>query len=116
LQSLFRERLAKILQMPASQLNSHQPLTEIGVDSLMAMELRTSILTNLGVAVPLVKILQGPSLAELVRIVDEQITLQKPDEDPGAYTEAILEHFSDQDVDVMLESMLHQDEGARNIE
>jgi len=51
--------------MPASQLNPHQPLTEIGVDSLMAIEFRSSILTNLGVAVPLVRILQGPNLVEL---------------------------------------------------
>ena len=115
LQAVFHERLAKILQMPASQLNPHQPLTEIGVDSLMAMEFRSSILTNLGVAVPLVRILQGPNLVELAGIVDEQMALQEAHEGPGAYTEGVLEHFSDEDVEIMLGSMADQnEEGAKH--
>jgi hypothetical protein len=134
LQVHFREILAKILRMPASRLNLHQPLAEVGVDSLMALEFRSAILTNLGVAVPLVRILQGPSLTELVSIVADQITDQRRNEGlsgaeqrgslspqrgvcngDGNNTKRMLGDFSDQEVEVMLESVLDQKkEGAKH--
>ena len=130
LQSYFRERLAKILRMPPSRLNVNQPLTEMGVDSLMAMEFRTAIQVNLGVAVPLVSLLQGPSLAKLAEIVIAQLTgsvaviaeglsgpgesgspvpkLDSSDQDREDAGDT-LGHFSDEDVDVLLQSMLDED-------
>lgn len=130
LQSYFREGLAKILRMPAARLNVQQPLTEIGVDSLMAMEFRTAIQVNLGVTIPLVSFLQGPSLAGLARMVIEQLAepTERIIEDLSNASKSgssppeldslhhqrdkpheTLGYFSNQEIDTLLESMLDED-------
>jgi phthiocerol/phenolphthiocerol synthesis type-I polyketide synthase C len=51
--------------MPPSLLDIQSPLTNFGVDSLMAAELRTQIERDIGVVVPVVELLDGPSVAGL---------------------------------------------------
>ncbi len=47
------EALAEILKLPASAINADRPVVGFGVDSLMAVELRTAVEARLGVQVPL---------------------------------------------------------------
>ena len=42
-----------------------QPLTQLGVDSLMAVELKNRVEGDLGLTLPVTALLQGPSLANL---------------------------------------------------
>ena len=42
-----------------------QPVIKLGVDSLMAVELKNRIESDLGLTVPVTALLQGPSLAHL---------------------------------------------------
>jgi phthiocerol/phenolphthiocerol synthesis type-I polyketide synthase C len=51
--------------MHPSLLDIQSPLTNFGVDSLMAAELRTQIERDIGVVVPVVELLDGPSVAGL---------------------------------------------------
>ena len=43
----------------------HQPLTKLGIDSLMAVELKNRVEVDLGLTIPVTALLQGPSLAQL---------------------------------------------------
>ncbi|AKT41311.1 type I polyketide synthase [Chondromyces crocatus] len=61
----LREQVARTLRASPTQIRSDLPLHRMGVDSLMAMELKKRIEAELGVTVPVVKLLKGPSLAEL---------------------------------------------------
>jgi len=64
LQSYLSEQVARVLGLSASRLDVHQPLSNLGLDSLMAVELKNRIALDLGVNVPMVKFLQDPSVEE----------------------------------------------------
>ncbi|WP_024806379.1 type I polyketide synthase [Nocardia sp. BMG51109] len=56
--------VARRLGMDADAIETDRPLRYLGLDSLGAMELRTRIQRDLAVTIPLVKLLEGPSIAE----------------------------------------------------
>ena len=71
----MQEPVAKALGLNASQLDVQHPLNNMGLDSLMAIELRNRIMTELGVDVPVEKFLENPSIVQLADLLLEQLTL-----------------------------------------
>ncbi|HAJ59522.1 MAG TPA: hypothetical protein DCP31_09835 [Cyanobacteria bacterium UBA8543] len=65
LESGLRELFAKVLGFSTAKVDLQQPLYSLGLDSLMAVELRNRIEANLGVVVPLEDFL-GFSVAQFV--------------------------------------------------
>jgi amino acid adenylation domain-containing protein len=57
---------AAVLGMPESAVDVTEPLQQLGIDSLMALQLRDSLAAQWGVSVPLASLLDGRSLAALV--------------------------------------------------
>ncbi len=57
--------LASVLGFKASQLDPNTPISSFGIDSLTALEFKHRIESDLGLAVSVVRFLQGPTLAEL---------------------------------------------------
>ena len=55
--------LARVLRTDPAAVESDEALTAMGMDSLMALDLRNRIDADLGVTVPLVRLLEGPTLA-----------------------------------------------------
>jgi acyl carrier protein len=72
----LRVQVAKVLQLEASQLNIYQPLTDFGIDSLMAVEMKNRLLLDLKVDLPLGKLLEGSSLAQVTNYVLTQRKLE----------------------------------------
>ncbi|NEO98311.1 MAG: type I polyketide synthase [Symploca sp. SIO2E9] len=70
----LKEQVAKTLGLNASQLDVNQPLNNMGLDSLMAIELRKWITIHLNVDVPTVKFMEGLSVTNLAMQVSEQLT------------------------------------------
>ncbi|QDL91552.1 SDR family NAD(P)-dependent oxidoreductase [Paroceanicella profunda] len=56
---------ARILRQPASDIDPYQPLTELGFDSLMAMDLKLAAEEAMGITIPLLSIGDGMTLAQL---------------------------------------------------
>lgn len=73
LESYLRDQAARKLGLTASRLDSHLPLNHFGIDSLMAMELRTEVERDLGIVVPIVQLLDGPTVAGLAEWLDGQL-------------------------------------------
>ena len=48
-----------------------QPLTKLGIDSLMAVELKNRVEIDLELTIPVTALLQGPSLAQLSASSDQ---------------------------------------------
>jgi acyl transferase domain-containing protein/acyl carrier protein len=67
LEAYLQEQIAKVLGIPASRLDRDKSLMNVGLDSLMALELKNRIEGSLGVELPIANLLKGPSVAELAR-------------------------------------------------
>ncbi|MEO1375162.1 MAG: amino acid adenylation domain-containing protein, partial [Cyanobacteria bacterium J06635_10] len=65
--------VARVLGMTASQIDVQQSINTMGFDSLMAVELRNRLQTDLGVDVSVVNFLEGNSIFDLVTLILEQL-------------------------------------------
>ena len=65
--------MARVLGLSPSKLDIQQPLSHLGMDSLMAVELKNRIAGDLKVNVPVAKFLQGFSVAQAVTQVLDQL-------------------------------------------
>jgi amino acid adenylation domain-containing protein len=77
-ESYMRDRLAGVLRFPADRVNVHTPLSALGLDSMLAMELRSRIETDLGLVVSVAALLQGPSVREVAAVLTEQLATLEP--------------------------------------
>ncbi len=65
LQAYLRGQLAHTLDLPETRIDVEQPLTNLGIDSLMAMEIKSRVEGELGVDIPIVHLLEGPTISKL---------------------------------------------------
>ncbi|MEO8619716.1 MAG: SDR family NAD(P)-dependent oxidoreductase [bacterium] len=69
----LREKVGKVLGLSPVKLDGERALTELGFDSLMAVELMTVLRVEVGVELAAVKLLQGVSIAGLATLVLDQL-------------------------------------------
>ncbi len=65
LEDFIQRQAARVLGMDAARLNLNQPLDTVGLDSLMAIELKNSLESKLGVNLSIASLLQGPTISSL---------------------------------------------------
>jgi len=68
-----RWRIATVLGFPAEHLDSGLPLTELGLDSLVAVRIKSGVEHDLGLTVPPTILLQGASLTAFEEWAAEQL-------------------------------------------
>jgi NAD(P)-dependent dehydrogenase (short-subunit alcohol dehydrogenase family)/acyl carrier protein len=120
LQSYLSEQVARVLGLSPSKLDVQQPLSHLGLDSLMAVELKNRIAVDLNVNVPVVKFLQGFSVDQAVTQVLDQLAAeaanpttplapavaQAGEQRNAERLLANLDQLSDEKVDSLLTDML----------
>jgi acyl transferase domain-containing protein/acyl-CoA synthetase (AMP-forming)/AMP-acid ligase II/acyl carrier protein/SAM-dependent methyltransferase len=70
----LQQKVAQVLGLKDVQLNVQEPLSNLGLDSLMAIELRQQVSTDWDVDLPMEKFLEGSSVASLAAQVGEQLS------------------------------------------
>ncbi|MCE6997188.1 amino acid adenylation domain-containing protein [Saccharothrix sp. S26] len=88
----FTDIVAGVLRVPAEQVEPSSGLTAAGLDSLLAMELRARITTELKVSLPVVALLSGTPVAELVEQVHAGLIAHAA---TGDQDETAVEVFTD---------------------
>ncbi|MGU3495275.1 SDR family NAD(P)-dependent oxidoreductase [Xanthobacteraceae bacterium A53D] len=78
---LISSRIARILRLSAQEIDADRPFAEMGMDSLMALELSMSIEHELGVSLPLVAITSVPNVRELSRRLYQTLRTDAGEED-----------------------------------
>ncbi|NJR55454.1 MAG: SDR family NAD(P)-dependent oxidoreductase [Acaryochloris sp. CRU_2_0] len=69
----FTQEIGQALLLTPEQVDQHESLTFMGFDSLMALELRNRLRTNLGVEIPVARLIEGISIQALATEVCEQL-------------------------------------------
>ena len=75
LEGYIREKVASVLKLSSSKLDTEQSLSSLGLDSLLAMELKNWIEEELGVQVPITIFLQEPSIAQFSAQLLDQLVI-----------------------------------------
>ncbi len=70
---LLKKEVAAILQISPDRLDEHRSVQELGMDSLMGMELITAIEARFGIKLPILSLSEGPTLMKLVERIVRQL-------------------------------------------
>jgi acyl transferase domain-containing protein/NADPH:quinone reductase-like Zn-dependent oxidoreductase/NAD(P)-dependent dehydrogenase (short-subunit alcohol dehydrogenase family)/SAM-dependent methyltransferase/acyl carrier protein len=116
-ENFIQEQVAIVLGASASRVDLDRSLNELGLDSLMAVELKNRIEADLQLSLPTGRLVQGPSIREiatdvLALLAAPHPTLSSPPimrrqlVDQGSTS---VDELSDQQVDLLLKEMLDQD-------
>jgi acyl carrier protein len=68
-----RQQIARVLGLDAVQVDLRQPLNSLGLDSLMAFELKSRLDMELGLDVPMVAFLDGSDVPGLAAMLSRQL-------------------------------------------
>jgi acyl carrier protein len=124
LEMAVQKQVGRVLGVAADKLDSETPLSDLGLDSLMAIELRNWVEGDLRVSLPAVELLKGPNIRQLVNLLLEQLAVHDAAEPPKAVADDLatgaaavrdgqeatellsrVDEMSEEQVDALLERM-----------
>ncbi|MBD2385748.1 condensation domain-containing protein [Cylindrospermum sp. FACHB-282] len=80
--SYLQALVAQVLKIPLSQVQPQQPLTALGIDSLMAFEIKNQIEVDFGVVISVTDLLQDASIADIFPSLSTSTKSQQPELKP----------------------------------
>lgn len=89
-QQRIKEHAARVLGTGAAQIDISQPLSELGLDSLMAVELAGGLERDLGKPIPVMQLLSSGSLAAIAELVLKILGTETEAEAASAVPEKVL--------------------------
>ena len=92
--SYLTEEMARILKVPLSSVDREKPIVNMGFDSLMSIELKNRIETDLGVSVAMSRLIQSPTILELTDFV-LNLLVDSRDVDPTVGVGSSMSEFEE---------------------
>mgnify|MGYP005846050837 CR=1 FL=1 len=77
IEAYIAKKVADLLKVPYSRVDVHGPLNSLGIDSLMAVELKTAIEEDMGIELPVEALFLGATISDLTAHVLWQRTSGK---------------------------------------
>jgi NAD(P)-dependent dehydrogenase (short-subunit alcohol dehydrogenase family)/acyl carrier protein len=90
LKGILKEEVGGILRVSPDKLDENRSLLEVGMDSLMGVELMTSLETNLGLSIPVMALSEGPTIARLAERISH--ILRAPEDADDAAESTLAAH------------------------
>ena len=92
--SYLAEEMARILKVPLASVDREKPIVNMGFDSLMSIELKNQIETDLGVSVAMARLIQSPTILELTDFV-VNLLVDSHDADATAAVGSLIGEFEE---------------------
>jgi len=86
LQRLLTEEIAQILRLPADRIPADRSLYDIGMDSLMGVELVLGIEKRFSINLPVMALSEGPTISRITERLVQQLLGNTEEETPDADT------------------------------
>jgi acyl carrier protein len=109
-----RDVVGSVLRVKPETLRDDQPLTELGLDSLMGVEIENSIESAIGVALPPASLIRARTIAQIVSLIAEHMGAKRVDgglapttaraaaPDEASTDDVNLEALSDEEIEGLL--------------
>ncbi len=109
-----RDVVGSVLRVKPETLRDDQPLTELGLDSLMGVEIENSIESAIGVALPSASLIRARTIAQIVSLIAEHMGAKRVDgglapttaraaaPDEASTDDVNLEALSDEEIEGLL--------------
>ena len=91
IQEYLQLTLAKRLKLPQSEISVAESLLQMGMDSLVGLEFKTTIHQELGLDLPISTLIRGPTITELSQDIRQQLDLLSPQKERATFS---LEDYS----------------------
>jgi amino acid adenylation domain-containing protein len=78
LEDYLSEQVGRVLRLPAPKVDVHQSLRNLGIDSLMGVELKNRIESELGSVLPIRTYLEGPTILQLAAEILARLPVDTP--------------------------------------
>ncbi|WP_421998993.1 SDR family NAD(P)-dependent oxidoreductase [Reyranella sp.] len=92
LATMVVEEIARVLRLPPKEVDRHRPLVEIGMDSLMMLELRTTVEESLGIELPMMSLSSGIAPLDVARRIAPLIRGEEAPSVPGPLLTLMASH------------------------
>jgi len=118
IQTYIREQVARVLGTSAAKLDADRPLNELGLDSLMGIELKNRIEGDLALSLPTRELMDAPSINKLAKVALDLLvpsSASSPSvplpigETSAEEIVATVERLSDEEVDSLLSQMVDEE-------
>jgi acyl transferase domain-containing protein/NADPH:quinone reductase-like Zn-dependent oxidoreductase/acyl carrier protein/SAM-dependent methyltransferase len=114
-----RDVVGSVLRVKPDSLREDQPLTDLGLDSLMGVEIETMLESSIGVALPPTSLMRARTIGQIATLIGEQMGSDgdapaKPviAEAATSSEEIDLDSISDEDLDLLLGGAPQSDEAV----
>ncbi len=106
----MRDVVGSVLRVKPDSLREDQPLTDLGLDSLMGVEIETMLETSIGVALPPTSLMRARTIGQIATLIAEQMGSDADStvktavvaEEVVETSELDLDSISDEDLDLLL--------------
>jgi NADPH:quinone reductase-like Zn-dependent oxidoreductase/SAM-dependent methyltransferase/acyl carrier protein len=106
-----KDVVGSVLRVKPDSLRNDQPLTDLGLDSLMGVEIENLLESSIGVALPPTSLMRARTIGQIATLISEHLggsataaTAVAPVEN-AAVSEVDIEALSDDDIDSLLGGM-----------
>ncbi|HET7238965.1 MAG TPA: acyl carrier protein, partial [Terrimicrobiaceae bacterium] len=115
-----REVVGSVLRVKPESLRDDQPLTDLGLDSLMGAEIENSIESAMGVGLPPTSLMRARTVGQIAKLIAEHMSgvstsaspAQSPSTPPEPAEEVDLDALSNEEIDRLLEGQADAHEGV----